>query len=576
MNSIKYKLNQALHCCRQNNFELATQIYNEILLTDPTCHEALANLGLIYLRKNNIVQAEEFIQKSIELRFDAVQLNNLVNIKRQLDKHNEALNLNEKLHLKHKAYITNKINILRALGRFDESFAITISELKKTPNEIGLLVNAGLVNNLKKKYKSACQFFIKGLRLYPDSITCLYNLGVTLNSLRKFKFARLFLERCAAIDTRNVDVLIALSQSYARTNILNQAKELLKQATTVRKEAKIFYNLAKLNFQDENYEDAKENYKKALSIDKNYYLANLGLSEIYLKQHEWSQGFDYNRWRIKEAAYYVDDLKENSIDKNKELNIFSEQGIGDEIFQLRLLQFINYKDFKKVNAYIDERLIKLSKLNFPYIHFESREKNKNSKLDNSKNNINMGSLFRIYIKSNEDIKNLRRITYPNSRKKINTDKKIIGLSWKSKNDVIGADKTLTLKKIFQYIDVEKYHFVNLQYGEKEKIEHEIDIIQKKYNVNFEKNSTIDLFNDIDSLFELVDICDKVLTISNVIAHIAGVIEKDSLVLLPKVTGRLWHWGNNDKNSIWYKKAVLLNQEKDGDWDSALKKIKKLM
>ena len=71
-------------------------------------------------------------------------------------------------------------------------------------------------------------------------------------------------------------------------------------------------------------------------------------------------------------------------------------------------------------------------------------------------------------------------------------------------------------------------------------------------------------------------CDKVLTISNVIAHIAGVIEKESLVLLPKVTGRLWHWGNNDENSIWYKKAVLLNQEKDGDWDSALKKIKKRM
>jgi hypothetical protein len=79
-------------------------------------------------------------------------------------------------------------------------------------------------------------------------------------------------------------------------------------------------------------------------------------------------------------------------------------------------------------------------------------------------------------------------------------------------------------------------FVDLQYGDTQK---EKDIIEKKHSIKIKTISEIDNFNDIDSLVALVDACDFVISCSNVTAHIAGALGKETYLLLSDSNNKIY-------------------------------------
>jgi len=83
---------------------------------------------------------------------------------------------------------------------------------------------------------------------------------------------------------------------------------------------------------------------------------------------------------------------------------------------------------------------------------------------------------------------------------------------------------------------------------------------------------VDLFNDIDSLFSLVDACDFVVTSSNVTVHISGSLGKKTFLLVPHDKGKLWYWHDKHSRSIWYPSVQIFNQLSNGDWKKSLKDV----
>ena len=72
------------------------------------------------------------------------------------------------------------------------------------------------------------------------------------------------------------------------------------------KDFKSYYNLAWVQTWIKEYDDAIENYKKAINISPNYSPAQFKLSLIYLAREKFSEGWQYyeSRTRIKEADIY--------------------------------------------------------------------------------------------------------------------------------------------------------------------------------------------------------------------------------------------------------------------------------
>ena len=80
---------------------------------------------------------------------------------------------------------------------------------------------------------------------------------------------------------------------------------------------------------------------------------------------------------------------------------------------------------------------------------------------------------------------------------------------------------------------------------------------------------MDIFNDIDSLFSLVDACDFVVTSSNVTVHISGSLGKKTYLLIPNGNSKLWYWHEKHTRSLWYPSVQIFTQLANSDWEKSL-------
>ena len=148
-------------------------------------------------------------------------------------------------------------------------------------------------------------------------------------------------------------------------------------------------------------------------------------------------------------------------------------------------------------------------------------------------------------------------------------KTVVGISWKSFNSLNPLKKSVQLKNmepIFSGLDVV---LVNLQYGD---VKDEIREFKEATGIDVIQCASVDNREDLDGLAALIEVCDLVVSTTNVTVHLAGALAKKTWVLLPYVPN-FW-WGSDRSDSIWYPNASLYRQPKLNDWDSVYVSIRK--
>jgi len=580
--NIRKLLDQAEQYKKIGHIDPAIKIYKKILEKKPTNEISLINLAMLNLQSGNLSEAESFLEKAYKLNI--INKNIVINLiltRIQLNKFDQANSLLEeqKINIPEQLYFENKIRILRQKPDVDinELENIINTAYMKYPENLKIINFKGMHENIVKNYDAALKIFTKGHELNPNLFETNYNVGITLNNLRKWADAESYFKKALEINPSNTNILLALGASYRKQKKFEQAFNIMNQAIKLDPQnCHCYYNLALLHEDFSFHEEAKKLHKKALSIDSTYYLSHMGLADIYLKQKKWDIGFDHWKWRLHKIdsvvnlGIQVDDFNINDINFNGKINIVAELGIGDEIFLLRQLSLIDVKDHKNLNVYLDKRLKDTFQENFNNIKFYEK-----SEFDpkNQSQSINLGTLPRFLIKTDDDIKKIKEIkATKNSEKIINkflstldNNKIKCGLAWKSKHEVWGKSKSLELNS-FENIFGEKYELINLQYGD---CADELNTFNRKNKII---NPEIDLYDDLEHLFGLISKLDLVVTTSNVTAHISGSLGKKTILLLPKSFGRIWYW-NYDNDSIWYPSISMISQENEGDWSHVLSKLR---
>ncbi|OOZ40239.1 hypothetical protein BOW52_06155 [Solemya elarraichensis gill symbiont] len=117
--------------------------------------------------------------------------------------------------------------------------------------------------------------------------------------------------------------------------------------------------------------------------------------------------------------------------------------------------------------------------------------------------------------------------------------------------------------------------VNLQYGD---VSDQITDFYKASGIQVHEIEDIDNTNDIDALFSLIEACDFIITTSNATPHFAGAMNKETFLLSPKVSGKLWYWKHRDDQgrSLWYPSVRIFDQTNTGDWSEPVEKIKSIL
>ncbi len=440
-------------------------------------------------------------------------------------------------------------------------------------------------NLIKLKKEKETILFIKNYEKNYKTDEVLKSLtGLAYLEQREYYTAENLFLQAIQLDNTNANSHSMLGDCYERIGKLDKAKKYYKISLKLDSNNKsALNNLAALNYFNGDIDEAEILYKYSIKYNEDNHEARYSLAQCQLAKSNYTEGWNNFEARWLATQFNSKKLKSNIPKFNlsmgkKNLLLWSEQGIGDQILFIRFIT--NLKPFvNDLFINIDSRLHKIIERVYPKVKFLIKnELNKNNNIDAQ---IPLGDLGSLFVKGNSDLIKSNN-TYLTSdsylknelKNKLKTKKNYIcGLSWISKNDGIGVNKSVSLEMLKPILLIKNIEFLDLQYNDTSE---ERDKFYKENRIKIKKIGSIDNFNDLNGLTSLIDICDFVITVSNTNAHISGALGKKTFLLLPKGKGRLWYWSSKKKKSIWYPSIEVVEQNIIGSWENVINKLGKIL
>ena len=443
------------------------------------------------------------------------------------------------------------------------------TSLENETNSLIQLYNQGSYYDVIENGKLALAEFKNSYALYNI-------IGSAYTKIKKFDQAINFHKKSINFNPNFSIGYANLGYSYWELGQLTLAEKHCLKAVKMNPNYAIAYNTLGNIYQEKSKNfKAIKNFEKAINIDKNYDKAKFNLSTLHLFLGNFKQAWLLfeDRFVANNVNHLVSELSGCRWHLNMSISvtIWPEQGIGDFILYSRFFRDL-IKATDNITALIDKKLKPIYERTFPDINFVTQ-----LNTDSIDYHAPIGDLAKFYVNSFQDVKarsdvylSVDKLRSEQIKQSLPKGKKICGISWISKNDNIGKNKSMTLEDMKDLLLLPDTIFIDLQYTDTS--EERADF-KKKYGVDIIKLDEIDNFNDIDGLASLIDACDQVVSVSNTTAHIAGAIGKETYLMLPKGKGKLWYWSKEKQQSIWYKSIQIIEQNEIGSWENVVQKIK---
>jgi len=578
--NIKEKIKNANELAKLGKINEAFKLLEPILTKFPKQPEANAVMGIICLVKNELIEAENYFKLSLSSCFDKYVAQNLSVLLVQQKRWKDAFPWSQKLIINSNelSLMSNHALILRNIGQMDEALLIYENLLEKYPENINVYISYGFTLNLLERFNDAIKIYLRGLSIKDDEFGLLYNLGITY--LNQFDYTNSLKYLLLALNQNNqsIDLLLTVAVCYAKKrdfdaafNSVNKAKKLQPNNPLIS------FQMGTLYLQQDKNDLAVNCFNQAINIDPSHVEANYHKGLAYLKEEKYTDAIKYYRYRVirKNNKFGIfNDFEIPIINNQSELLISWEQGIGDEILSLSLMNQIK-KKVKSITYITQDKLYDWLKLNLEGISIiKDSESQEYIQKNSGKLQINIVTLMAFV----DDWDNFFK-THTNWQVSIDLHKKykkkyklnnekILGISWKSANKKIGDEKSIPLNDMLPIL--KKNKIISLQYGD---VKDELKQINLQEKINIFYDQELDYYNDINSLAALISICDEVVTCSNVTAHIAGRLGIKTHLMIPKAIGNIWYWNTQSNYSKWYPSVKIHRQQTDGDWCHLIEKIK---
>jgi len=583
---IQRLLKQSSQYCQSGRLEEAKLIYQDLLKSVPSHPEVLGNLGTIELRYGNTELGLKYLRQSISL--DPYQFNFLSNLGNgllDLDNPNEALLCFEtalKINPKASDIFYNKARALKSLKKNLEAIESLKSSIQYNPKNFLSYINLGFLLNEQGQFQEALKNYNKALEVDQNNYLLFYNRGIVYENIKEYDLALDDYNHSIRLNKNFEGVFFNTSGLLFKLKKFDESLIAIDQAIKINPQNLSFFIKKALVYQElKNYESALNSYDHILEIDPNNSEAKANKSYLKLSILDFKSGWELYKhrwWNIVKVKFSIPEL-DNFTLTHKKIFIWAEQGLGDQIIFSSLF-FDALKTKNEFYISLDPRLLNLFKRSFSWaknVTFISSQKEIiESDYDFQIPMGNLGPFFRnsikdfalhpiAYLKPNEtQVNNLKsRI--------IKGNHKICGISWISKNNEIGEEKSLSLIQLLPILTIPNITFIDLQYGDTSA---EKKNIFDLFGIEIKSINEIDNFNDLDGTTSLIHACDFIVTTSNVTAHIAGASNKKTYLLPPHGYGKIWYWGESSKGSLWYPSIEIYRSPNSGLWAQAIESLSK--
>lgn len=236
---------------------------------------------------------------------------------------------------------------------------------------------------------------------------------------------------------------------------------------------------------------------------------------------------------------------------NKTILLTYEQSLGEQIMFASMLKDL-HKITKNIIVEVEDRLVGLFKRSFPFVRvipfivpWITVEADYMCPLGN------IGRILRL----SDTSFSKEPWLIPLNRDGINLKQGTLGLSWFSLAHNFKDKKSINFS-LYKPI-IENFNTVSVQYGyHKESI----------YSI-----PNLDITQNIDNLVSLISKCDKIITVSNVIGHIAGALGKETYVIISDRYGRFWYW-----EVPFYNTVKHFSKDENKGWELPIENILKIL
>lgn len=579
--NIQKQLKKSEDLIRSGQIDSAIITLQSTLKKFPKQFQAHGLLGMAYVFNHNYTDAEKHFKLSLSSSFNIQAAKNLITLLIQQKRWQEAFPWSQRLNENSDDELNIMLNhalILRNIGKGNDALDVYKVLLNKYPQNINIYISYGFTLNFLKKYQEAIEIYLQGIEIKSNEFGILYNLGITYLNQFDYSNALKYLLLAQEQNNKSVDLLLTIAVCYAKKRNFDAAYHSVDQAKKIETNNLLIpFQMGTLLMQQDKNEMALQYFDEVIKLEPNHIEANYHKGLVYLKEEKYKEAIHYYRYRVirKNNKFGIfDDFELPIINKDSEILVSWEQGIGDEILNMALLNDIKNK-VKSVTYITQDKLIDWFRLNLPDVSFIADKDSKEYIKENiQKTQLNIATLMSYiddwdsFFKTPISWKASEAIIEKYIKKYKLNNEKTLGISWKSANKKIGDEKSIPLSKMAPILTKNK--IISLQYGD---VKQEISQVNSQEKLNIIYDHELDYYDDINSLAALISICDEVITCSNVTAHIAGRLGVKTYLIVPKSFGNIWYWNSISSYSRWYPSVKIFRQENDGDWSHLIEKIK---
>ena len=547
----------------------------------PVDRAALFGRGLAAHREGRLQEAQQCYRELLDLdptHFDTLRL--AASAAMQSGDPAAALVLFERvlrIDAGHVGVLNDRGVALERLGRRAEALADYERALAIDPGHVEALFNRGNVLAALKRPEEALANYAEVIRLKPDHAMAFHNRAVVLQMLGRFDAA---LESYAEAVQLKPDHADAYSNRGVTLRALDRSDEALAsyaEAIRLKPGHADAFNNRGLVFQDlKRFDEAFASFSEAIRLKPRHDGAFANRARLQLLLRRFPAGFADYRHRVGESDF-VGSLQRTTLPRCEpdtlqgRLLLWAEQGLGDELFFAGLLPELLKREVS-VTLSAEKRLHPLLARSFPQIRLLDRAVAMRASIDSGYDaQAPIGDLGYLLGMDAPAIAATRKAFLKTDERRRESMRaklaalgagRVVGIAWHSANKKFSASKSIDLAQLQPLLATPGTVFVNLQYGD---VAAELEALRGRTGLRIHRIEGLDVREDIDGLAALIDVCDAVVTVSNVTVHLAGALGKRGAVLVPHAKGRPWYWHQGDERSLWYPSLRLLCQDDPRDW-----------
>jgi tetratricopeptide (TPR) repeat protein len=462
-----------------------------------------------------------------------------------------------------KVIALDPINIQALLIR-SEAF-LRLEEYQKALPDLAKVIeidnkNLKALNNFavallkEKKYHESKDIFEYLLELDPKNLNAKINLCNIFQALNEPENALRTAFSAIEIDLTSAPAFNNLGTALGELSMSKEAREAYLTAVQLDPNyLPAIINLAEVEAKFENFNKSIELYEKILSNDDisknerdliNYYVSYSYLAVGNLVEGWRRYEFGLNPYLLKGAQRSTRKFHQKRWDESLSelgtLLIWTEQGIGDEVLFSTCLNDL-YDSELKVIVECDHRMVAIYQRTYPRFQFRPQLVGLDGYpiLNDFDFHCPIGSLPKVFRQSFNDFNRVKRKFVIDIEKDNLTldllskykNKKLVGISWRS--GVLNLMRNESYSSLLDWKDLlllEDCQFVNLQYGD---CEQEITLVEEKLGIKILRWKDIDLKNDLEMVFALINKLDFVVSVDTAASVFSGILNVKTFLLMRK-------------------------------------------